>query len=188
MSRAGGDTPAAPGTRTYDVTPTYANSPTRERVAESYDMAGVQLRRPSTVCTVYLHAARLPCADTKPRPNYNYPTIMTDHQPTPNQPWIRLSDRLLQEFRDLRYRSLQFLTNLRAFEHSGRTIQVGTTLPTLDTSEDPTWQEVHRSTLEKLLRAIFQYYRRLHSLNDLQELVQRLLAEDPPPFRNYMPP
>jgi hypothetical protein len=111
---------------------------------------------------------------------------------------IPLSNTLLVQFEEFRQSALSYLTNLRALEFSGRTLQVGNTIPTVESQPfsrtvtptgvdieepeasnlDPVWRSVHRNTLENLLRVIFRYYRGLYLFPALQTLWLRLQEEE----------
>ena len=90
------------------------------------------------------------------------------------------------EFERCRYKVLKCLTNLRAYEFSGTTLQTGITIvpPSEDTDVD-SWAHVHRTTLEDILLVSAQYYRRIYPKAKLQDAFQRILGETDslPPFR-----
>ena len=97
-------------------------------------------------------------------------------------PMIPLTKQLLVSLDDLRFSALTHLTNLRSLEFTGRTIQVGTTIPSVESQPfndtrlphgvdfegtatshlDPEWRTAHRNTLENLIRVIMRYYRVLY--------------------------
>jgi hypothetical protein len=82
----------------------------------------------------------------------------------------------------LRLEALESFQNLRAFEYSGSTIAHGRTFGRYPIPEPDNWDTVHRSTLEKLLRIILEYCRRLHSKTDLQVALLHLIDLDIPDF------
>ena len=118
------------------------------------------------------------CAQTQTIALLTASLAMTDNDPTPPSPRLHLPDRLKIGLQRLRLEALESLQNLRAYEYRG------TTLNRTVAIKSPTngWPTVHRSTLEDLLRVIFEYYRRLHDENDLKKAVLRLFATDIPIF------
>jgi hypothetical protein len=111
---------------------------------------------------------------------------------------IPLTNILLVQFEEFCFSALSYLTNLRALEFLGRTLQVGNTIPSVESQPfsetatptgvdieepeannlDPVWRSVHRNTLENLLRVIVRYYRGLYLFPALQTLWMRLQEED----------
>jgi hypothetical protein len=105
-----------------------------------------------------------------------------------------LTNTLLLRCEGFRSSVLSYLTNLRALEFSGRTLQVGNQIPTVESQpfsematargvdiEEPeaknldrVWRSVHRNTLENLLCVIVGYYRGLYLFPALQTLFTRL--------------
>jgi hypothetical protein len=93
------------------------------------------------------------------------------------------TDTLLLPFEGFHSSALSYLSNLHTLEFSGRTLQVGSTIPTVESQQpfsematlrgvdieepeannvDPVWRSLHRNTLENLLRVIVRYYRGLY--------------------------
>ena len=110
-----------------------------------------------------------------------------------------LTNTLLIRFKEFRSSALSYLTNLRALEFSGRTLQVGNTIPAVESQpfsematargvdvEEPEANNLdpsraaheHRNTLENLLRVIVRYYQGLYLFPALQTLWMRLQEED----------
>jgi hypothetical protein len=74
-----------------------------------------------------------------------------------------LSLPTLRHLQDLCTHALGYLSNLRDLELRARTLTVS--------QEDHqfAWSTLHRTYLENLLQVVFQYFRTLNSLEDLQE-------------------
>jgi hypothetical protein len=130
-------------------------------------------------------------------PDFKTMNLMMESE---SPPWVvmPLTNTLLLCFEGFCSSALSYLTNLRALELSGRTLQVGSTIPTVESQPfsematlrgvdieepeannvDPVWRSVHCNTLENLLRVIFRYYRGVYLFPTLQTHFARLQEED----------
>ena len=86
----------------------------------------------------------------------------------------RLLSSTLRHFESLRTHALGYLSDLRVLELRGTTA-----IAESQEDERSTWSTLHRECIENLLQVVFQYFRTLYSLEDLQaSTTQHLVQSD----------
>ena len=99
---------------------------------------------------------------------------MSDHPPSR----LSLPKEAKVEFHRLRLKASAYLQNLRSFEVSGSSAQVGISTEAIEGGEDCV--VAHQTTLERLIGLLFVYYRHLYSMEDLLAAIARILPDRQP--------